>query len=199
MTCSLFKTALHKQCASLGILGARMQRRTAPTLGACWDVARVETPGGSRRVAIQAGCSQLDYGHAFFTYTWYYRYCTVAGIFAGSSVQQEGKPVGSIRGWQRSSSVRSNFSFLSKRHVDDGYCFRQVMGKEIQPSAHLWLSFPGLSERRVCCKLVSAGLKRPCSGLRHNLCCPAAGRSALWVSWSNWSLGRSTNFWCHAT
>ena len=65
------KTAPHEQCASLGVLGARMQCHTAPTVGACWDVAR-RIPGRTGRVAIQAGCSQLANGHAFSTYPWYY-------------------------------------------------------------------------------------------------------------------------------
>ena len=60
------------------------------------------------------------HGHAFFK-------CT-AGIL-DSSEEQDKKPVGRARGWQKSSSMRSNLGLLSQWHVNDGYSFHPVIGK----------------------------------------------------------------------
>ena len=74
------------------MLGARMQCRTAPTLAARRDAA-MWIPGGTRRLAIQVGCRELAYGHAFLA--WYY----VQLLESKARKCNSGKPMG-MRGWR---------------------------------------------------------------------------------------------------
>ena len=100
------KIAPYKQCASLGTLEAHMQCRTAPTLGACWDVARW-IPSWTRRVAIQVGCSQLAHGHVscvnFVLCT--SRCWNLRRLVSATGCEAIGRP---------------KFRLLGKRHVDEG-------------------------------------------------------------------------------
>ena len=118
-----------------------MQCRTAPTLGACWDVARW-IPGRTRRVAIQVGRSQLAHGHGHGQLS----FRTLGTLYSCWNPQRLVSSTGSeARGqhnWMAFKIVEAmcvqNSAFsASGMSIAGTASVIKIMGKAILPSAHL--------------------------------------------------------------